>query len=55
MSNVGTDVNAETIKSYLIKEAKINEKEHKLKFKGTDEELNALVNWLTTLKTESKD
>ena len=55
LSNVGTDANAETIKSYLLKEAKINEKEHKFKFKGTNEELNALVNWLTTLKTESKD
>jgi hypothetical protein len=38
-----------------MKEAKINEKEHKLKFKGTEEELNALIDWLMTLKIESKD
>ncbi|MCW8810441.1 MAG: hypothetical protein OQJ93_01015 [Ignavibacteriaceae bacterium] len=54
-SNVGSELNADLIKSYLLKELKINEKEHKLKFKGTDEELNALVNWLGTLKIESKD
>jgi cytochrome c1 len=55
LSNVGSELNADLIKSYLLKELKINEKEHKLKFKGTDEELNALVNWLGTLKIESKD
>ena len=55
LSNVGSEFNAEALKSYLLKESKINEKEHKLKFKGKDEELNGLVNWLTTLKTESKD
>jgi len=55
LSNIGSDMKAELLKSYLMKEAKINEKEHKLKFKGTEEELNALVDWLMTLKIESKD
>ena len=55
LSNIGSDLKPELLKSYLMKEAKINEKEHKLKFKGTDEELNALVDWLMTLKIESKD
>lgn len=50
-SNVGTVGDAHLIKSYLLKEAKINDKEHKTKFKGTEEELNNLVNWLFTLKT----
>lgn len=51
LSNVGTVGDAQLIKSYLLKEAKINDKEHKTKFKGTEEELNNLVNWLFTLKT----
>ena len=55
LSNVGSEVKAESLKSYLLKEARINEKEHKLKFKGNDEELNALVDWLATLKIESKN
>lgn len=54
LSNVGTVSDAQLIKSYLMKEAKINDKVHKMKFKGTDEELNALVNWLLSLKTESE-
>lgn len=51
LSNIGTVGDAQLIKSYLLKEAKINDKEHKTKFKGTEEELNNLVNWLFTLKT----
>jgi len=54
LSNVGALKDAQLMKSYLLKEAKINDKEHKMKFKGTDEELNGLVNWLLTLKTESE-
>jgi cbb3-type cytochrome oxidase cytochrome c subunit len=54
LSDAASAGNAELIKSYLLKESKINDKNHKLKFKGTDEELNALVNWLLTLKTESE-
>ena len=54
LSNAGSVGTSELMKSYLLKEAKINDKNHKLKFKGTDEELNALVNWLLTLKTESE-
>ena len=54
LSNVGTIGDAKLMKSYLLKEAKINDQDHKLKFKGTEAELNALVNWLLTLKTESE-
>lgn len=54
LSNAGTLGDAQLLKSYLMKEAKINELDHKMKFKGTDEELNVLVNWLLTLKTESE-
>ena len=54
LSNVGTIGDAKLMKSYLLKEAKINDQDHKLKFKGTEAELNALVNWLLTLKAESE-
>jgi len=55
LSNAGSVGDAQLMKSYLLKEAKINDTEHKfkLKFKGPEEELNALVNWLLTLKAES--
>jgi len=55
LSNAGSLSNEELLKSFLLKESKVNEKEHKIKFKGSNEELNTLVNWLLTLKTESKD
>jgi len=55
LSNAGSLGNADLMKSYLLKEAKINEKDHKLKFKGTEEELNTLVDWLITLKTEKAE
>jgi len=42
------------LKSFLLKEAQINAKDHKMKFKGTDAELNTLAEWLSTLKTEQK-
>lgn len=54
LSNAGSSGDAQLIKSYLLKEAKINDQDHKLKFKGSDDELNTLVNWLLTLKTKSK-
>ena len=52
LSNVGASGDAEFLKKYLLKEETRNDKKHKTKFKGSDEELNALVDWLLTLKTE---
>jgi hypothetical protein len=54
LSNAGSVGDAKLLKSYLLKESKINDKEHKLKFKGSDEELDVLVNWLLTQKTKSE-
>ena len=54
LSNAGSVGDAKLLKTYLLKESKINDKEHKLKFKGSEEELDALVNWLLTLKTKSE-
>jgi cytochrome c553 len=55
LSNAGNTGDAQLLKSYLIKEAKINDKDHKIKFKGSDEELNALAEWLASLKTKSSE
>jgi cbb3-type cytochrome oxidase cytochrome c subunit len=54
LSNASTVGDTTLMKSYLLKEAKINEQEHKIKFKGSEGELDALVNWLVTLKNESE-
>lgn len=54
LSNAGSVGDAQLIISYMLKEAKLNDKNHKLKFKGSEAELNALVNWLLLLKTESE-
>jgi hypothetical protein len=55
LSNAGASDNAEFLKKYLLKEESMNDKKHKTKFKGSDDELNALVNWLLTLKTEEAE
>lgn len=54
LSDAGSGVDANLLKTYLLKESKINDKEHKMKFKGSEAELDGLVNWLFTLKTKSE-
>jgi len=53
LSNAGSSGDAQLIQTYLLKEAKINDNEHKMKFKGSEAELNTLSDWLSSLKTES--
>ena len=55
LSNAASVGDAQLLKSYLLKEAQINDADHKMKFKGSDDDLNTLVNWLLTLKTESQE
>ena len=43
---------AATLAKYIKQEAKIDGEEHKKGFKGTDEELQALVDWLLEQKAE---
>lgn len=50
LSVVGKDRTVEFLTKYLKKEAKLNDKDHKSSFKGTDEDLTKLVEWLSTLK-----
>ncbi len=52
LSNVGKDKTTEFLMKYLKKEAKLNDKDHKSSFKGSDEDLKVLVDWLLTLKTD---
>lgn len=50
LSTVGKDRTVEFLTKYLKKEVKLNDKDHKSSFKGTDDELTKLVEWLSTLK-----
>lgn len=50
LSAVGKDATKEFLLKYLKKEAKLNDKDHKSSFKGSDEDLKILVDWLLTLK-----
>jgi cytochrome c2 len=50
LSKVGDTRTAEFLKLYLTKKEKINDAEHKMAFKGTEEELTNLVTWLESLK-----
>jgi len=50
LSTTGKDRTVEFLTKYLKKEAKLDDKDHKSSFKGTDEDLGKLVDWLSTLK-----
>ena len=50
LSTIGKDQNAAFFKAYITKEAEHDGKKHKIKFKGTDEELTTMANWLASLK-----
>lgn len=54
LSNVGAEMKSEDMIKYLKKEMKLNGKDHKTAFKGSEEDLKKLVEWLSTLKTEAK-
>ena len=51
LSKVGDSNKAEFLEKYLTKKEKMNDKEHKTAFKGTDEELKAISKWLGSLKS----
>lgn len=53
LSSVGIKRDAEWLKKFQKKEIANEEgKKHKEKWKGTDEDLEQIVNWLITLKTK---
>ena len=43
-----------TIAAYTRKAGTLEGKKHKNEFKGSDEELQAILDWLTTLESKSK-
>jgi hypothetical protein len=51
LSGEGLVHDVDWIKGWLTKTVKLHDKYHLKKFKGSDEDLNTLANWLTTLKT----
>lgn len=50
LSGVGKERTAEWIVKWEKKEEQIKGRKHKKKYKGTDEELKTLAEWLATLK-----
>ena len=54
LSNSGVKGDAEFFAKYLNKKVKIDGKDHKTAFKGTEKELETLSNWLVTLKADKK-
>ncbi len=52
LSTVGKERTEDFLMKYLKKEAKLNDKDHKSSFKGSDDDLKKLVGWLLTLKGE---
>ena len=51
LSKTGDNYKTDFIVKYLNKEVKINDKLHKLAFKGSSEDLNTVAGWLNSLKT----
>ncbi|MCB1041991.1 MAG: c-type cytochrome [Acidobacteria bacterium] len=52
LSKIGSEVSEEHILAFLKRQevSHGNEKKHKKKFKGTDEEMQILAHWLASLK-----
>jgi len=54
LSNVGGIYRANYLEQFLLKKEKINNKMHTLAFKGSNEDLHNLAEWLQTLNTGSE-
>lgn len=52
LKGVGQRVDAATLGKYMRKEAKLNDADHKAEWKGTPEELEALIAWLNQQKAD---
>jgi hypothetical protein len=50
LSKVGNEHTADWIAKFLRKQADLDGKKHKQKFRGTDADLQTLANWLASLK-----
>lgn len=54
LSKLSPDLTSEFLTKYIKKEEAIDGKKHKAAFKGTDEELKQLVDWLMTFKEKKE-
>lgn len=54
LSSLSGDYDAEFLKKYLLKEEKINNKNHLMKFSGSDDELTAIVDWIIKVNEKNK-
>lgn len=52
LSSIGNEMSSDDIQTFLMRKSERNEKKHKKRFKGSDEELQALADWLASLKAE---
>jgi cytochrome c553 len=55
LSNVGNVYTASFIEDYLKKEEKLNDKPHPQAFKGSEDNMDKLVEWLTSLKNTPEE
>lgn len=52
LSNIGSEIpSADWLKGWLLQTELKDGDKHQKKFKGTDEELQTLIDWILTLKT----
>ncbi len=51
LSDVGTKHKADFISKFITKQEKLNDAQHAVAFKGSDEDLQTLSKWLQSLKT----
>jgi len=54
LSAVGSKHKADFIKKYITKQEKVNDKAHPTQFKGSDDDLKKVAEWLGSLKTAKK-
>jgi cytochrome c551/c552 len=52
LSTVGDKFDAEFLAKYIVKEEKVDGEAHKIKMKGTEEDLKAVSEWLASLKSK---
>ena len=55
LGTAAAELTAEAMISYVRRETEIDDKQHKKEFKGTDEELAAIVDWLLELSRQAKE
>jgi cytochrome c551/c552 len=55
LSNLSADLTSDFLTKYLKKEESLEGKKHKTAFKGSDEELQQMVDWLLTFKVKETE